>query len=221
MNEDRQNIGNIFKSTLENYNAQPEEGEWIMLDQKLTKVSFFRFSFSKFNIYYSILIVSTFIMSSTIFINSFINTENKSSLENSPVSIKENKIITSDSIKTIDPVASKENVITSNKEINKHDLNDESRGNKDGNKSGNSVKVELNDFQKSSSPQTKDSVLIRPSNKLTPSNSVEKETITTDPSNKIKSDKPKKVVYISKQDTIIVYDTLNRKKPFNKTRNRK
>jgi hypothetical protein len=57
----------IFKAKFRNFESKPDAGEWESLNAKLTKVNFFKFNISSFNIYYATLILSLTIVGSVFF----------------------------------------------------------------------------------------------------------------------------------------------------------
>lgn len=65
-------IGALYNEKLKDYKKPPEDFGWMDIDSKVSKINFLRFNPMQFNIYYALLIVGTFIISTGIGINHFI-----------------------------------------------------------------------------------------------------------------------------------------------------
>lgn len=214
MKNEAQHIGNLFKTTLENYQIEPEEGDWIILDQKLNKMKFFKFSLFNFNIYYSLFIFGTFLLSSALFIKSF---NQKNEIE--PKNNKASSVV----INKIAPKDATENKVKSNKESTPKEKTEKPSRliiNKSNSGSdGNTVKSSINSNISNSKKKDSSLTINTEAPPLHPdkiNNTSEENTLIKEKENKEKLPKKKKIVYISKQDTVIVYDTLSRKKSFRK-----
>jgi hypothetical protein len=200
MENKSENIGDLFKSRLNDFSVEGSRDEWIELDIKLEKSYFFKFRPTHFNIYYSALVGICFLLSTAVFVDHFLikrefitekinNEQIEPGQINQDKSIQENKqsnLINPKSIKTKRIIESKykdsntnyqENIIPKNNEQDR--------------------KLEL----------TKPDILTTETSKENLP-----EVVSAIPEIKPK----KKVVYITKQDTIVVFDTVKT----NKTRRR-
>ena len=85
MADDMKYMDNIFNKTFENYNIEPLDDDWFDIDMKLSGKNFLRFSFSNFNIYYSVLIIIAFLASAGTGIHYFYNNINNKLNNKQPV----------------------------------------------------------------------------------------------------------------------------------------
>ncbi len=179
------NIGDLFKDKLENFSIEGNPNEWIALDMKLDKMSFFKFHLSHFNIYYAALIGICFSLSSAVFVDHFIlERDNKEVAKKSIATPKE---------KTPSVVIPLEKEETNKeKQITHTHIPQviEPKKNTELNRSEESQHASKNDV--------KEDIIIQES--------------IEDPLKQANVNPGKKVVYITQQDTLVVYDTLTVKK---------
>ncbi|GAL82782.1 hypothetical protein MYP_8 [Sporocytophaga myxococcoides] len=205
---EKRSIENIFKQGLENYEIQPNEDEWSEIDLALPRINFFRFSFVNFNIYYCSLIVLCFLFSALSLIYTLagknVRTQpsvavKKENIEFEKFDQKELKQINKDSKSVVSQrvsvvkvkpkkIVKSESVANYKINTNKNlhiplDINQDTLGN--------------NEKLQQSSKEANLSL-----------------TELSQPEQQKKKDVSKKrIVYITKQDTIIVIDTLSKRKP--------
>lgn len=208
---EKSSIENIFRQGLENYEIQPDEDEWSAVDLALPRVNFFRFSFVNFNIYYCSLIVLCFLFSAlsliytlsgrnvrteTVFTGEkgkveFPITENQDKAELKKIN-KDSRTLASQKIsgeKVKSKVVIKAESVSENK--NKPELKSSiAKGN---------IQDTLENKEKMQQPINVDNP---PLTELSQSEQQKK-----------KDAKKKRIVYITKQDTIVVIDTLSKRKP--------
>jgi hypothetical protein len=199
--EEKDNIGELFEKTFEDFKAEDIQDEWIDLDIKLSRSSFKRFSVSEFNIYYASLIIISFLLTTAVAVDRFIiniskysdaatTTISKTDLlpfSKNPTIIVDSIFVSKDSSHTksgfeIIDRQTKPNKIPENKSplITANDSADNTN------------------IKKTYIPiPTSDSLFIKNSSVLQTIDSVKKR---------------KKTVFIIRQDTIIKYDTLKVKK---------
>ncbi len=87
--KDNNNIENLFKDKLADYKQTPNSNVWLAVDAKINKTNFFKFNATKFNIYYSVVIVIAIITSLY-----FIQTPQKNTavIENATLLIEKNGV---------------------------------------------------------------------------------------------------------------------------------
>lgn len=209
---EKRSIENIFKQGLGNYEIQPDEDEWSAIDLALPRVNFFRFSFVNFNIYYCSLIVLCFLFSalSLIYTLSGRNVRTQTPVASEK---KKNELATFDKdnqtgLKQINkdskPLVSQKISIVKTKP--KESLKTESVSNN---------KIRTTD-QKSLIPVNINEDTLKDKEKLHQANKPDNSSVTESSQReqqKKKGDKKKRIVYITKQDTIVVIDTLSKRKP--------
>jgi hypothetical protein len=195
----KDNIGELFSNAFEKHEIIPEGEEWDMLSATLQKRNFFRFNATQFNVYYASTIVFCFLVCAgvgshytyTNFIKlnkqveSSLATPSDSSIEaitKQKISVENQEAANAKS--TSLPLVESKNAKTGSSIINKND------------------KVEAKENQVletvSETVKRKDSVHVQatiPVHKL-----VSKDSIKA---------KPKRILYITKQDTILKFDTLH------------
>jgi hypothetical protein len=187
---DHNNLGDLFKKQVLNYQSEVSEEEWNTLEVKLKKINFLRFSLINFNIYYCLMILSFFIFNSAIFVDYFLlhredsqvtsisappSTQSKSEIEYKSPLKAENNFINQPNRKKGDFA---ENTI----------LHDSITNNLNNNFAEKNI---LQDSSKTNSEK----------NVNNNADSVARRKV-----------KLKKTLYITRQDTIVVYDTLSNKK---------
>ena len=207
MNKEDKNIGNLF-SELQNYKAEISEEEWLATEIKVREKNFFKFSLSNFNIYYCVLFLSSFVLSSIVFVDYFFlqrNSDNHSIKKEAAIPAKDSSSIKSN--------AQNNNVIQNNV------------ASSNSTSSNSKPAIKTKELNNASEPNTlfinKDSVKL--SNNAKPATSLQEHPTTTfsataNVDTATKKPKNKKIIYITRQDTLRVYDTLDTK---NKTRKRR
>lgn len=189
------NIGMLFKSKLQNYEAQVEHEEWDQLGMKLDRMRFFRFSISHFNIYYCSAIALCLFLSSAVFIKEVFYDRGNLSLvqpssinrENAPFIIKDSSVLKTKT--EVSKIETPQKTSSVPPKINEPEVDAFSQK--------ETERDTINEIISSPAPQPKDTIL---SDSVIPQ---EKS---------IEALKSKNVVHIIKQDTIIVLDTLSKKK---------
>ena len=61
MGKESKNIEEVFRNEFSGYTIIPSEGVWTKLAKKLSLREFFKFSFSSFNVFYLVVLISTVI----------------------------------------------------------------------------------------------------------------------------------------------------------------
>jgi hypothetical protein len=206
---ERDSIENIFRKGLENYKIEPEEEEWTALNLTLPRLNFFKFSFYTFNIYYCSLIVLCFLFStfSLLFTLSgkysrserFVERSERKENSNNPllnkseltstIQIEEEK--EAEATRKLPELEKNEEKISKTKVLSKNTNNTESTP--------------------VSSKRTKEPLVNGEDNLLKLERS-ETTEITQGEQPMELNKKKKRVVYITRQDTIVVIDTLRRPK---------
>jgi|GEM_PF-5128251 len=229
MAQENKKLGDLYKEAFNDFEAQGNSYDWNDVEKRLDKMKFYKLSFTHFNIYYSLLIVTCFIASLISATHYFLVTVPRINSDTAVTATYPNSVKTGD-------------------ESNKEELNSDTKGNENNEKSfkeesdrivkkGNTtskIKKEnlLNkDYEGAESVNDKE-------NTKNQSNKVKKESIIPTSANGnneiLKRDSvtiiphvnkekdslkvhkplktPKKTVYITKQDTIFEYDTLKTKK---------
>jgi hypothetical protein len=187
MDSKPKNIGELFKNSLENFEVNGDSSDWIAMDMKLEKMKFFKFHFSSFNIYYASLIALTFLFSTAIAVHSFTKTRDQNS-EN-----PEN-ILQPTSQSTISTKEKEEIFIDSVKQAYR-------KKNLPPSSPSTTPVDQYSTIQNSPASSTADS--IRPDSSKT-------ITVTEKPFKK--KEPQKKVIYITKQDTLVVVDSVKTNK---------
>lgn len=172
MEKEQRNIGELFGEKLHDLSVgNPEEG-WNALDTKLDKVNFFRFHLSGFNVYYAALIATSFLFSSSVFVDYFLLSRDRNKTANAPVQIHPSV----------------------NEQIDQHTVPDPEH-------LPAMTKTPLNNPVFPSEPIVPQVVIAKDSAE----GKVKEEPF--DESKKIVNPE-RKVIYVTKQDTVVVYDTL-------------
>ena len=199
MENTQDNIGTLFSNTFETHEIIPEREEWDMLSTTLQKRNFFRFNATQFNVYYASTIVFCFLacagVGSHYTYTNFIkpNKQVESNLDNPSNSSLE--------------VVSKQRISFENQDAaNAESSSLSSHESKNAKIASSSInknsKVEVKENQEvisfSETVKRKDSVHVQ-------ANIPVHKPITKD---SIKA-KPKRILYITKQDTILKFDTLH------------
>ncbi len=204
MNKDSKDIGDLFKSGLQNYKAEISEEEWLATEIQIKGKNFFRFSVSNFNIYYCTLFLTSFVLSSIVFVDYYFG---KGKAASYPV--KEEVIVPLKN--SLPEDNSKQNTMAG-------DNGTTIRYTTSSKKPAKKTSCSANNSPQNNLVISQDTVKKNDNVILTP---VENTTIpsvkSTDSAATIQKPKPKKIIYITRQDTVRVYDTLDAKK----TRKRK
>jgi hypothetical protein len=184
-NYPKKDIGGLFNDKLQDFSPEGSPDEWMGLDLKLNKLSFYKFQLAQFNIYYAALIGLCFSFSSAVFVDHFfIQKKNAQEEKISGVSIQ-----TADSMLLL-PKPSESTLVT---------------------------KDNLKKVKNPLEPRAKEDAMgLQTHTPLKETKTVSIEEVkekTSEPSQPIKT---KNTVYITKQDTIVVYDTLTIKKRKNR-----
>ncbi|WP_028981795.1 hypothetical protein [Sporocytophaga myxococcoides] len=206
---EKSSIENIFKKGLENYEIQPDEDEWSAVDLALPRVNFLRFSFVNFNIYYCSLIVLCFLFSalSLIYTLSGRNARTHATVAGEkerieyPAFDKSGKTETEKINENSKSLATQKVSVV--KEKPKEVLKTESLS-KDKNNPELNLQIPKAIKQDSLENKEKTHPLKVENTIITESSQPEQQ--------KKKDAKKKRIVYITKQDTIIVIDTLSKRK---------
>lgn len=185
MREHKEDILDLYKKDFE---GKIEEDEWEDLALKLEEVNFYHFRFVRFNIYYCSLIILTFLFSAGVFVDHYFFGEDQASKEQatgSPAFIEKKSAVT----ETINDSAGKAISALPKKK-----------------KKNTPTPI---------SKVAKSSLIISDDPINTPSGNKEESPSKSDPyiepalkKDSILKKKPKNVVYITRQDTIVIYDTL-------------
>ena len=199
MENTHDNIGELFSNTFEKHEIIPKREEWDMLSATLQKRNFFRFNATQFNVYYASTIVFCFLV--CLGVGSHYTYTNFIKL-NKPLETRLGTL--SDSSKE---VVSKRSMSVENREIsnvesaslsspeNKHAKNSSSSSNKN-------RKTEIKENQSINTvletATRKDSVHLQ-------ANIPVHKPISKDSAKA----RPKRILYITKQDTILKFDTLH------------
>jgi hypothetical protein len=199
---DHNNLGDLFKKQVLNYQPEVSEEEWNSLEVKLKKINFLRFSLTNFNIYYCFMILSCFIFNSAIFVDYFLlhrenpqvtsisvtpSTQSKSKIEDKSLLKTGNNFINLPDRKKADPAG---NTILHDSIINypNNDFAEKNIVHQDSGKINSEKNVNINFSSYGNNRNNNvDSAAQRKVNL-------------------------KKTLYITRQDTIVVYDTLSNKK---------
>jgi len=196
---DHNNLGDLFKKQVLNYQSEVSEEEWNSLEVKLKKINFLRFSITNFNIYYCLMILSCFIFNSSIFVDYFLlhskdsqvtsisappSTQPKSEIEDKSPLKAGNNFINQPNRKKRDFA---ENTILHDSIINNPN----------------------NDFAQKNVLHQDSGEINSEKNLNANFSSYENNNADSVAQRKVKL---KKTLYIIRQDTIVVYDTLSNKK---------
>ncbi len=209
---EKKSIENIFKQGLENYEIQPDEDEWSAIDLALPRVNFFRFSFLNFNIYYCSLIVLGFLFSALTLIYT-LSERNVSTQAAVSGEKKKNEFTTFDihndqkgskQIKKVSKPSDSQKVSVAKIKPNEVLITEVVSKNKSTTELNSHIPLDVN----------KDTLISKEESQHT----IKEVNITTKElsqpeQQKKKEVKEKRIVYITKQDTIIVIDTLSKRKP--------
>jgi len=184
MKDEIQDIGDLFKAELENETLEPKSSGWSALQPALDKNTFMHFNIYKFNVYYMSLIILTFLFSSyTLTHTAFYNTPT--------VFIESDKKQESGISKNTHHIQSESDATDLNKvNILKQPAPNFIRSN-NGNKN----------LSKSA-----DSLEIQPATANT-DNNISKQPEEIIPSKK--TIEQHKVLYITKQDTVVIIDSID------------
>jgi hypothetical protein len=197
---DHNHLGNLFKKQIQNYQPEVTEEEWNTLELKLKKVNFLRFSLINFNIYYTLMLLSCFIFSGATFVDYFL-------LRREPL-----QITTKSGPSSIQPKSEIED--KSLLETEGNFINQPNRTKR--NFPENTAIVYDSLTNNLTNDSTRKNDFLHNDNKPIAEKNVSVNSSSYD-NNKadsltIPKVKPKKTLYITRQDTIIVYDTLSNKK---------
>jgi len=209
---EKSSIENIFRQGLENYEIQPDEEEWSAVDLALPRINFFRFSFVNFNIYYCSLIVLCFLFSalSLLYTLSGRNVRTSAAITGEKGKV-EYPIIEKDEKARLKQVNNKDGQFLSSQRESVEKVKSEVVI-KTESKSRNKNNAEIN----SHIPQRINQDTLGNKEKVQQSIQIDNPTLTelSQPEQqKKKNVKNKRIVYITKQDTIVVIDTLSKRRP--------
>ena len=196
MREDIEDIGDLFKDQLDDVTMEPKSSNWDNMQKDLNKIQFRRFSIFRFNIYYASLIVVVLLFSSFYIFKEF-------------SSEKEVQNKGNDATKQTDSIVS-----TDNKQIDNHNNSSGLSSEKSSEKP--IVKPADGNTKNSDSPANDVSDTTHTINILnTPDPKIQEEkqllietTKKTEPE-KVKPKQERKQIYLTKQDTLVVIDTLD------------
>lgn len=193
MENNPKNIGDLFKTQLDSFSMEGSADEWVGLDMKLDKMSFFKFHLSHFNVYYAALIGICFSLSSAVFVDHFILHRDAEALN--PITTNEYNA----------PQEKTPALVITEKEKTNHTVE---------------RKEEIPQRKKSETAaiekQNKNSTAVQDVLQTNIQKDITKEETVEIPIKKEPIKPTKKVVYITQQDTLVVYDTLTVKKRKNK-----
>ena len=188
MKEDLQDIGDLYKNKFEDAPFDFDKTNWVAIQPQLDKMQFFRFSFFKFNIYYVSVIAFSFLFSVYAMIQ-FISRNNKETKENISV-------ITSDSV----VVVRGDTIVQGTEQRSFSGSNSAKR------KPSDYINIIKPDYYIDESIQKhEDSSTITVEN-VNPEQ-INESTVKAK-ENKAAEEKVD-ILYITKQDTIVVVDTIN------------
>ncbi|MBO9699472.1 MAG: hypothetical protein J7604_04635 [Sporocytophaga sp.] len=208
---EKSSIENIFRQGLENYEIQPDEDEWSAVDLALPRLNFFRFSFVNFNIYYCSLIVLCFLFSAL----SLIYTLSGRNVKTQTVVAGEKGIIEYPTFHKEDKTGLKQ-IIKEDKALASQKVSEEKVKSKSVIKTKDLTGNKNNENLNPITPQGINQDTVGNKEKLQQSIKIDNPTLTdlSQPEQqKKKNVKNKRIVYITKQDTIVVIDTLSKRRP--------
>jgi hypothetical protein len=192
-------IGQVYKEAFDGYEENITSTEWSKMESKLNRKRFFLFSFRYFNIYYcSLIAILCLLIFTTLLPDQYPDAKNAE------------KVVTNDSIseKNNSFITHEESVASAHSDPNKKDSENRSGlqyrpSNVDTSASLNKFEnVEMgNTYKRDSSLSNTNSQIIN-NNKINPNLGVDSA----------KAKQSRKVVYITKQDTLFVTDTITVKK---------
>jgi len=196
MEED--NIGQLFRTSFEAHKDVPESGEWEMLQTSMQKVNFFKFNALQFNIYYASTILFCFLTCLTIGSHyTYSHILNLSNKEESTGKI--NKIESVDAQSSVSEIQKPSEIIK---------LNYKKENKSPENSSVAKLPVKASEEKGMQETYGNNTTKVNVSGK-SPSDTThsKKETFTAEQKQDTLK-KPKRTLYITKQDTIYQYDTL-------------
>jgi len=207
MNKESKDIGNLFKSGLQDFKADISEEEWLATEIKVRGKNFFRFSASNFNIYYCALFLTSFALSSIVFVDYFFLREKTGSntVKEEVLAPQIKQEVSAPQKNSLPDNNSKENGGIGNNSTSKEPNPNSAKPLKETNYSIKNNLISSQDSIKkvnnsiSASPAT-----VQDNNISSAINNADSSTI--------QKPKTKKIVYITRQDTVRVYDTLDAKK---------
>lgn len=194
MEKMKNDIGELFGNAFEKHKVSPEKEEWDMLSTTLQKRNFFRFNATQFNVYYASSIIFCFLVcigvGSHYAYNNVLKQEKESeTISSAPVSVSSSQ--------------------------NTSILNDQETVERNVQIFDSKVKIENKNIDKSLDKLEKEVVrgqLVNQKMKDSKGNDTLqlKSNVNTHSASVIDSiiEKPKRVLYITKQDTIVKFDTL-------------
>jgi len=199
MENTQDTIGTLFSNTFEKHEIMPEREEWDMLSTTLQKRNFFRFNATQFNVYYASTIIFCFLVclgvgshyTYTNFIkpNKQVETNLGSSSDSSIEAVSKQSI-------------SVENQEAANAKSSSLSLNESKNAKAISSNINKKDKVEAKENQVlatvSETVKRKDSVQVQAN--IPVHKPIIKDSIKA---------KPKRILYITKQDTILKFDTLH------------
>ena len=196
MREDIEDIGDLFKDQLDDATMEPKSSNWDNIQKDLNKIQFRRFSIFRFNIYYASLIVVVLLFSSFYIFKEF-------------SSEKEVQNKGNNATKQTDSIVS-----TDNKQIDNH--NNSSGLSSDKSYKKHIAKPANGSTKNVTTPASDVSDTTHTTNTLKttdPKIQEEKELLIETPKKpepeKIKPKQERKQIYLTKQDTLVVIDTLD------------
>jgi len=231
MKEENKKLGDLYKDTFKDFEEPGTGYDWNEVEKRLDKVKFYRLSFTHFNIYYSLLIITCFIASVTSAAHYFFVTVPKLNEQYSVIitdTVSVNSTIKIKKTYNNSEAAIKGRELDNNRLLFKKEKsdspNEQPRSQKPGdNKAAPPKNGIINADPKTNYPQN---FLIN-DGEAEQSAGAEESTIKNDSITNVKAPIPlakdslknkkepktiKKTVYITKQDTIFEYDTLKTKK---------
>ncbi len=72
-----ENIGDIFEEKFSGYSIETSAKDWLLLEKKVTKMNFLKFNPLKFNVYYLVTAVTTFVTATVVSVDYFFISSNK------------------------------------------------------------------------------------------------------------------------------------------------
>lgn len=191
------NMGELFKTSFEDFELKGDSSDWSVLEMKLEKMEFFRFNLTCFNIYYASLIALTFLFSSGVLIDYFLVSKEDPIQESRNKNNGLQKGVHEDSNKNA-VVFSKDKTTVKQKKV--------PSGEK---KSENSKLISSKESKNSKEDKA---VLSSTSVLLADTLSVDTLKGEAPVEKKVQKKEPKKkIIYITKQDTLIVVDSIKTK----------
>jgi|GEM_PF-2557017 len=192
MKEDLQDIGDFYKNKFEEAPFDFDKTNWMAIQPQLDKIQFLRFAFFRFNVYYLSVIVLSFLFSAYLLVH-IISTDRNRNRSNT----QNNAVNKSDS------------VVHDNEEVILSRTNNESMsgGNVAKRKPSSYINIMKPDhYSEEAQEEEVDSSYMSNLNLIQPK--AKENQIAADKEKKITEEKVD-ILYITKQDTIVVVDTVS------------